>query len=98
MKLEAVLKSMDSGVIAVDSNYKVMIINPYAKNIFGINRDIIGEKLVNNIRDFEFEDILKNKEDNKELTIFWPKKKDLRIRTADIINGDKQIWYRCSNS
>jgi len=91
MKLEAVLKSMDSGVIAVDSNYKVMIINPYAKNIFGINRDIIGEKLVNNIRDFEFEDILKNKEDNKELTIFWPKKKDLRIRTADIINGDKQI-------
>jgi two-component system phosphate regulon sensor histidine kinase PhoR len=90
-KLEAILKSMDSGVIAVDKNYKVMIINPYAENIFGIKKNIIGEKLLNNIRDFEFEDILKNKENNKEITIFWPEKRELRIKTADIINGEEQI-------
>lgn len=90
-KLEAVLKSMDSGVIAVDTNYKVMIINPYAKKIFGIKKDIIGEKLLNNIRDFEFEDILKNKENNKEITIFWPEKRELRIKTAVIMNGEEQI-------
>jgi len=90
-KLEAILKSMDSGVIAVDINYKVMIINPYAKKIFGIKKDIIGEKLLNNIRDFEFEDILRNEENNKEITIFWPEKRELRIKTAAIINGDEQI-------
>ena len=90
-KLEAVLKSMDSGVIAVDVNYKVMLINPYAKKIFGIKKDIIGEKLLNNIRDFEFEDILKNEESSKEITIFWPEKRELRIKTAIIINGDEKI-------
>jgi two-component system phosphate regulon sensor histidine kinase PhoR len=84
-ELEAVMKSMDSGVIAVDRDFRVMLINPYAKKIFGINRDIIGEKLLNNIRDFELEDIIKNKEYQRELTIFWPVKRDLRIKTADII-------------
>jgi two-component system, OmpR family, phosphate regulon sensor histidine kinase PhoR len=90
-KLEAVLQSMDSGVIAIDRESRVMLINPYAEKIFGIKRDIIGEKLLNNIRDFELEDIIKNKEDNKEITIFWPAKKDLKIRTADIINGNERL-------
>ena len=90
-KLEAVMQSMDSGVIAIDKENRVILINPYAEKIFGIKRDIIGEKLLNNIRDFELEDIIKNKEDNKEITIFWPVKKDLKIRTADIINGDERL-------
>ncbi len=90
-ELEAVMKSMDSGVIAVDRDFRVMLINPYAKKIFGINRDIIGEKLLNNIRDFELEDIIKNKEYQRELTIFWPVKRDLRIKTADIIYGGEHM-------
>ncbi|MGE5629303.1 MAG: ATP-binding protein [Solirubrobacterales bacterium] len=88
-KLEAVLKSMDSGVIAIDRDNKVMLINPYAKKLFDIHKDIVGEKLLNNIRDFELEDILHNKEENKEITIFWPEKRELRIKTADIMSGDK---------
>lgn len=91
-RLEAVLKSMDSGVIAVDKNMRVIIINPYAKKIFGIYRDIIGENLMDNIRDFEFQDILKNRNDDyNEMKIIWPKERDLRIRTADIINGRERI-------
>jgi two-component system, OmpR family, phosphate regulon sensor histidine kinase PhoR len=90
-ELEAVLKSMDSGVIAVDRDFRVMLINPYAKKIFGINRDIIGEKLLKTIRDFELEDIIKNKEYQRELTIFWPIKRDLRIKTADIIYGSEHM-------
>jgi two-component system, OmpR family, phosphate regulon sensor histidine kinase PhoR len=90
-ELEAVLKSMDSGVIAVDRDFRVMLINPYAKKIFGINRDIIGEKLLKTIRDFELEDIIKNKEYQRELTIFWPVKRDLRIKTADIIYGSEHM-------
>lgn len=90
-ELEAMMKSMDSGVIAVDRDFRVMLINPYAKKIFGINRDIIGEKLLNNIRDFELEDIIKNKEYQRELTIFWPVKRDLRIKTADIIYGGEHM-------
>lgn len=90
-KLEAILRSMDSGVIAIDKNNKVIIINPYAKKIFGINKDIVGEKLLNNIRNYELEDILKKKVDDKELTIFWPEKRDLRIKTADIISRDELL-------
>lgn len=91
-KLEAILKSMDSGVIAIDKNHKVIMINPYAKKIFGINKDIIGENLINNIRDFELYDIFDTtKDDNREIKILWPKERILRIRTADIINDDNKI-------
>lgn len=91
-KLEAILKSMDSGVIAVDINYKIIMINPYAKKIFGIKKDIIGENLMDNIRDFEFEDVFKNTdEDYREIKILWPKERNLRIRTADIINIREKI-------
>lgn len=91
-KLEAILKSMDSGVIAVDKNHKIIIANPYAKKIFGINRDIIGKNLMDNIRDFELENIFKDsKEDYREIRILWPKERELRIRTADIINNKEKI-------
>lgn len=90
-KLGAILKSMDSGVIAVDKNFNVIMINPYAKEIFGIDKDIIGKKLMHNIRDFEFEDVLKDtSEGYKEIKILWPKERDLRIKTADIINTSRE--------
>ncbi|MFL0195989.1 two-component system histidine kinase PnpS [Clostridium sp. WILCCON 0269] len=91
-KLEAILKSMDSGVIAVDSNYKIIIINPYAKKIFGISKDIIGENLMDSIRDFELESIFKSvKKEYGEIKILRPKERDLRIKTDYIINGDEKI-------
>lgn len=91
-RLEAILKSMDSGVIAVDRNYRVIIINPYAKEIFGINSDVIGQNLMDAIRDFELEKILKdNSEEYTEIKLLWPKERDLRIRTADIVNDNELI-------
>lgn len=86
-RLEAILKSMDSGVIAVDKKYRVIMINPYAKKIFGIEKDIIGQNLMDHIRNYQLEDILKNNiEAYHEIKIIWPSETDLRIRTADIIN------------
>ncbi|AND85116.1 HAMP domain-containing protein [Clostridium tyrobutyricum] len=88
-QLEAILKSMDSGVIAVDTNNKIIMINPYAKDMFRINRDIIGENLMDSIRDFELEDIFKYDDtDYREIKILWPKERNLRVKTANIINGD----------
>lgn len=90
-KLEAILKSMDSGVIAVDKNYRVIMINPYAMKIFGIDKDIIGNNLMNSVRDYELEDIFKNTDDSKEITILWPEKRSLKIKTADIMNDSRHI-------
>jgi two-component system, OmpR family, phosphate regulon sensor histidine kinase PhoR len=91
-RLEAILKSMDSGVIAIDKNYRVIIINPYAKAIFGINKDIIGQNLMDIIRNFELENIFKkNSEEYTEIKLIWPKERNLRIRTADIVNDNELI-------
>lgn len=91
-RLEAILKSMDSGVIAIDKKQRIIMINPYAKEIFGIDKDIIGCNLVDIIKDFELENIFKqtNKEYN-EMKMLWPKERELRIKTADIINEDELI-------
>lgn len=92
MKMEAILKSMESGVIAVDRNNKVIMINPYAEVLFGIEKDIIGKNFIESIRDFEFEEVFKSKSNEyKELKILWPKERILRIKTADIISDKKHI-------
>lgn len=90
-KLESILKSMDSGVIAVDKEYKVIIINPYAQKIFGIKEDIIGKSLMDFVNDYELEEIFKNSEDNKEIQISRPEKKNLKVKTADIISNKRRI-------
>ncbi|MGV8984019.1 two-component system histidine kinase PnpS [Clostridium sp.] len=91
-RLEAILQSMDSGVIAVDRKNKVIMINPYAKKMFGITKDIIGQNLLDNIRDFQLEDIFNQSDDDyKEIKIVWPKERSLRIKTADIINRSEHI-------
>lgn len=91
-RLEAILKSMDSGVIAIDKDYRLIMINPYAKEIFGINKDIIGHKLIDIIRDFEFENVFKHSsEEYSVVKLLWPKERELRIRTADIISEGEAI-------
>jgi two-component system, OmpR family, phosphate regulon sensor histidine kinase PhoR len=87
-RLEAILKSMDSGVIAIDKNSRVIMINPYAEEIFGLNKNIIGKNLMDMIRDFELEDIFKHTSyDYNEIKLLWPRERELRIKTADIINS-----------
>jgi two-component system, OmpR family, phosphate regulon sensor histidine kinase PhoR len=91
-RLEAILKSMDSGVIAIDKNSKVIMINPYAEEIFGLSRNIIGQNLMDMIRDFELENIFKHSSfDYNEIKLLWPRERDLRIKTADIINSGELI-------
>lgn len=92
-KLEAILKSMDNGVIAVDKDFKIIMINPYAKEIFSIEQDIIGENLLDKIKSYELKEIFKedNIEDYREVKILSPKEKNLRVKTTDIKIGKQLI-------
>ncbi|MFT8313548.1 MAG: ATP-binding protein [Clostridium sp.] len=91
-RIEAILKSMESGVVAVDRKRKVIMINPYAEMLFGIEKNIIGENLMDSIRDFEIEDVFKSGSNGfKEIKILWPEEKVIRIKTADIVNEEKNI-------
>ncbi|MDP4144668.1 MAG: ATP-binding protein [Bacillota bacterium] len=91
-RLEAILISMDSGVIAVDKKNRIIMINPYAEKIFGIEGNVIGGNLLDIIRDYEIESLFNGKGNiYKEIKILWPKERVLRIKTADIINGYAHI-------
>lgn len=90
-RLEAILKSMDSGVIAIDRYFKFIMINPYAKKIFGVKGDVIGKRFTKYISEEAVLNALKNREERVEITINAPEARILRIRTADIINGHEHI-------
>lgn len=90
-KLEAILESMESGVIAVDNKQNVILINPYAKNLFGINRDIIGKNISEYIIDYEIISFMRSihEIETKEIKLLHPIPRELRIKKAPIINTKK---------
>ena len=90
-KLEAILESMESGVIAVDNKQKVILINPYAKNLFGINEDIIGENIAEHIIDYDIISFMRSihEIETKEIKLMHPIPRELRIKKAPIINSNK---------
>lgn len=91
-RLELILRSMESGVIAVDGDDTVITINPYAKRVFGIRRDISGEKISKYIKDYDINTFLNEEDDSeKEVKILYPVERELRIKKASIIDGIDRI-------
>ncbi|MDU1255841.1 MAG: PAS domain-containing protein, partial [Clostridium perfringens] len=83
---------MESGVIAVDGDDTVITINPYAKRVFGIRRDISGEKISKYIKDYDINTFLNEEDDSeKEVKILHPVERELRIKKASIIDGIDRI-------
>ena len=86
-KLECILESMDSGVIAIDNKEYILLINPYAKKIFGIHGNVIGDHISNYIYDKRIIDFMTNIPalNNMELTVTEPVEKVLKFKKAPII-------------
>lgn len=93
-RLETILRSMQSGVIAIDRNDKVIIMNPYAKTILGVKKNIVGEKIENYIQDSNMlRIILSDTREEKEIRIKKPFKRILKIKKDSMINGYTRIGY-----
>lgn len=92
-RLESIVRSMESGVIAIDLNNNIIIANPYAKRIFGIKGDVTGENLFEHINDFDINHFLQEEVDNgaKEIKIFHPAERELKIKKSLILNGHDKI-------
>ncbi|WP_454054482.1 ATP-binding protein [Clostridium sp. Marseille-Q7071] len=91
-RLSAILQSMDSGVIAIDINDNIIIVNAYTEKIFEINEDVIGKNINTISKNFDISTIFKDIDDHyKEVKIDYPKEAYLRVRTADIINRNHHI-------
>lgn len=87
-KLEAILESMESGVIAIDDKRRVILINPYAKKMFDINEKIIGEDISNYIIDYEILEFINGFSliEAREVKLFHPIERYIKIRKVPIIN------------
>lgn len=62
-KLYSILNSMDDGVIFVDNEQNIILINPAAKELFDISVDVKNRYILEVIRDSRIYEILKNKDD-----------------------------------
>ncbi|MCI9303624.1 cell wall metabolism sensor histidine kinase WalK [Clostridium sp.] len=93
-KLEAILESMESGVIAVDNNEKIILSNPYSKRLFDLEGDVIGKKISACIIDYDLINFIREVPDigSKEIKLFHPVEREIRVKKAPIISeGKSQI-------
>ncbi|MDA8097976.1 MAG: ATP-binding protein [Clostridia bacterium] len=78
-RMHAVLDSMADGVIAVNAEGKVILVNPVAENVFGIREETSrGKTIVEVVRDFELDRLFQ-----ETLTSGHVVKKELRILIPD---------------
>lgn len=89
-KLECILESMDSGVVAIDDKGEIILINPYAKNIFNIKNDVIGKNIKNFISDNRIIDFMLNIPvlNNIEIATTLDTEKVLKLKKAPIIQTE----------
>ncbi|CUU46437.1 sensor histidine kinase [Clostridium beijerinckii] len=87
-KIESILKSMESGVIAVDNCNMVISINPCAESLLGIKKNIVGEYLLDHIKDYDIIKFLEQDEvSDKEIKIRHPIERDFKIKKSAMVDG-----------
>ncbi|MBE6051685.1 MAG: HAMP domain-containing protein [Clostridium sp.] len=91
-RLESILSCMESGVIAINRRGKIITINPYAKRIFGIRRDITGENISSYDEEFNILKFLQDENvSEKEVKIYKPIERELRVKKATMIYDFEKI-------
>ena len=91
-KVESILNSVDSGIIAIDDDNNVILINPYVETLLGIRKNIVGECIFDYVNDYDIKSFLKNEEKiEDEIKILHPIEREIRIKKSDIINGVQNI-------
>ncbi|MBP1920058.1 sensor histidine kinase [Youngiibacter multivorans] len=82
-RLEAILKSMDSGVIALDNNETIIMMNPFSKQLFSVRGDTLGMKIGSFPNLSSVYEYLGS--DENVAAIRTPEGKDLKMKKADIL-------------
>lgn len=87
-KLEAILESMESGVIAIDNNENIILINSYSQKLFDLKEDNIGKKISDCIIDYDLINFIREIPEigAKEIKLFHPIERELRVKKSPIIN------------
>lgn len=87
-KIESILKSMESGVVAVDNHDRVISINPCAELLLGIKKNIVGEYLLDYVNDYDINNFLQQDDENdKEIKMLHPMERDFKIKKSEMFDG-----------
>jgi two-component system phosphate regulon sensor histidine kinase PhoR len=91
-KIESILKSMESGVIAVDNHNNVISINPCAEVLLGIKKNIVGLCLLDYVNDYDISKFLQQEEESdREIKILHPIERDFKIKKSEMVDGVDNI-------
>lgn len=94
-RAEAILSNMVDGLIAVDTNYRIRLINPAARKMFQLNEEVKGKRVIEVLRHHVFEELIQetlqeNEIINEELVLQKEEKKVLRCNFVPILNETGQ--------
>lgn len=91
-KVESILNSVESGIIAIDEDSNVILINPYVGTLLGIKKNIVGECIFDYVSDYDIKSFLKNEDKNEEeIKVLHPIEREIKIKKSDIINDSQNI-------
>jgi two-component system phosphate regulon sensor histidine kinase PhoR len=91
-KIESILRSMESGVIAVDNHNNVISINPCAELLLGIRVNIVGKCLLDYVIDYDISKFLQQEEESdREIKILHPIERDFKIKKSEMLDGVDNI-------
>lgn len=92
-KLEAILESMESGVIALDNNERIILINQYSQKLFDLSDNILGKEISSCIIDYDLINFIREIPDidSKEIKLFHPNNKEIRIKKAPIVSSEGKV-------
>jgi two-component system phosphate regulon sensor histidine kinase PhoR len=91
-KIESILRSMESGVIAIDNHNNVISINPCAELLLGIRVNIVGKCLLDYVIDYDISKFLQQEEESdREIKILHPIERDFKIKKSEMVDGVDNI-------
>ena len=89
-QFDSMLTSMNSGVIAIDKEERIIAFNTYARSLFGIFKDFKGENIRDILKDYEVDKLLEITQNPQELQIQKTDLKTLRFRTTGILGNNAE--------
>ena len=95
-RVDTIINSMGNGLVAVDRNMQVILVNPVAKRLFGVSEqaEVIGKPLVQVVRNRLINDLLykairSNQIWQDEITIYQGGKRTLSLYVSPIYPVDR---------
>ncbi len=93
-RINSVLRHVAEGLIIIDNDGKVLVLNPAAEKLMGVNKENkIGEHILDGLREEQIVSLAKDKQQEIEIELAGPSeetKKTLKASTAVIENEEGQ--------